>query len=233
MRMKPVVLNTAIAWLFMIGSACFVLGSVPSYIDAVGGTIDSVTYFVGSLFFTSASFAQLVQSQSPAMTGVDEQGQHVKARVRFWARLPHDRNWLAAVTQLPGTLLFNISTLAALVHNTTVQQEDRRVWRPDFYGSTLFLIASAFAILALGRFLSYQPRSLPWRIAWLNMVGSVFFMASALASYVLPSTGEMIDVPLAVAGTLLGAVCFLIGAALMLPAWTTSVAAALVTTQDP
>ena len=76
MRIKPVGLNSTVAWLFMIGSAGFVLGSVPAYIDAVGGTADSVTYFVGSLFFTSASFGQLVQAQSPAMTGVDERRQH-------------------------------------------------------------------------------------------------------------------------------------------------------------
>src|SRR5262245_18261673 len=188
MRVKPVDLNTAIAWLFIIGSACFVLGSVPAYIDAVGGTADSVTYFVGSLFFTSASFGQLVQAQSPAMTDVDERRQHVRAPVRLWAWLPHDRNWLAAVTQFPGTLFFNTSARAALAHNATVQQQDRRVWRPDLFGSTLFLVASTFAILALGRFLSYQPRSLPWWIAWINMLGSVLFMASALASYVLPSS---------------------------------------------
>src|SRR5689334_25404085 len=97
MRLKPVGLNTAIAWLFMIGSACFVLGSVPAYIDAVGGTADSVTYFIGSLFFTAASFGQLVQAQSPLMTDVDERRQHLPAPVRLWARLPHDRNWLAAV----------------------------------------------------------------------------------------------------------------------------------------
>ena len=42
----------AIAWLFMVGSACFVLGSVPAYLNAVGGWVDGVTYFVGSLFFT-------------------------------------------------------------------------------------------------------------------------------------------------------------------------------------
>jgi len=233
MRLKPIGLNTAVAWLFMIGSACFVLGSVPAYIDAVGGTADSVTYFVGSLFFTSASFGQLIQSQSPAMTDVDEQRQHLRAPARLWAWLPHDRNWLAAVTQFPGTLCFNVSTLAALAHNATVQQQDRRVWRPDFYGSTLFLVASTFAILALGRFLSYQPRSLPWWIAWINMVGSILFMASALASYILPSSGQMIDVPLSLAGTLLGAVCFLVGAALMLPAWTRSVATAPVATTEP
>jgi hypothetical protein len=70
--------------------------------------------------------------------------------VRLWAWLPHDRNWLAAITQFPGTLSFNISTLAALVHNATVKQEDRRVWWPDLFG-TLFLIASVFGILAVGR----------------------------------------------------------------------------------
>ena len=44
-------------------------------------------------------------------------------------------------------------------------------------------------------------------------------MASALASYVLPSTDELVSTRLSVAGTLLGAVCFLVGAALMFPAW--------------
>ncbi|MGW5240592.1 hypothetical protein ACWEOW_16810 [Monashia sp. NPDC004114] len=225
MRLKPAGLNTAVAWLFMIGSACFVLGSVPAYIDAVGGTADSVTYFIGSIFFTSASFGQLLQAQSPAMTDVDERRQRVREPVRLWAWLPHDRNWLAAATQFPGTLCFNVSTFAALLHNATVVQQDRRVWRPDFVGSTLFLIASAFAILALGRFLSYRPRSLPWWIAWVNMVGSILFMASAIASFVLPSTGQMVDVPWSLAGTLLGAVCFFVGAALMLPAWAHDVAA--------
>ena len=233
MRIKPVALNSTVAWLFMIGSASFVLGSVPAYIDAVGGVADSVTYFVGSLLFTSASFGQLVQAQSPAMTGVVGQRQHVRAPARLLAWLPHDRNWLAAATQFPGTLAFNVSTLAALAHNATVHQQDRRVWRPDVVGSALFLVASTFAILALGRFLAYRPRSLPWWIAWINMLGSVLFMASAIASYVLPSSGQMIDVPLSLAGTLAGAACFLVGAALMLPAWTRTLAAAPAHAADP
>ena len=52
----------AVAWwvgvLFMIGSACFALGALPGYLDLVGTTADNVTYFVGSLFFTSAGFLQ-------------------------------------------------------------------------------------------------------------------------------------------------------------------------------
>jgi hypothetical protein len=226
MKVRPADLNKVIAWLFIIGSALFVLGSVPAYLNAVGATADSVTYFVGSIFFTAASFAQLLQAQTPAMTEVDSDSQLQRAPVRFWAPRPHDRNWLAAIAQFPGTLCFNISTLAALAHNATAHEQDRRIWRPDFYGSTLFLVASVFALLALGRFLSFQPRSFPWRIAWLNMIGSILFMISALASFVLPRTGELINSPLAIAGTLLGALCFLIGAILMFPAWRHAVRAA-------
>jgi hypothetical protein len=225
MTVRPVALNTAIALLFIVGSALFVLGSVPAYVNAVGTTADGVTYFVGSLFFTAASFTQLVQAQTPAMTEVDADTQHRPAPVRLKARLPHDRNWLAAITQFPGTLFFNISTLAALVRNATVKQQDRHVWRPDFFGSTLFLIASVFGILAVGRFFSPQLRSLPWWIAWLNMIGSILFMVSASASYVLPTTGEYINSSVSIIGTLFGAACFLIGAILMFPAWRLAVRA--------
>jgi len=220
MTVRPVRLNSAMAILFVAGSVCFVLGSVPAYLNAVGGWFDGITYVVGSVFFTIASFLQLTQAQSPATTDVDRVSQHEPAPARVWAWLPHDRAWLAAATQFPGTLFFNISTVAALTHNATAADADRYVWRPDLFGSVLFLVSSAFALLAVSsRFLSFEPRSLPWRMAWLNMIGSVLFMASALASYVLPSTDEVANTRVAVAGTLLGAVCFLVGAALMFPAW--------------
>jgi len=225
-QVTPVRLNAAIAWLFVVGSTLFALGSVPAYADAVGGPVDSLTYFVGSLFFTSASYCQLVQAQSPGTVGVDADEQHRAVPLRYWGWLPHDRGWMAAATQFPGTLFFNVSTAAALVANATAAAEDRHVWRPDFFGSVLFLVASTYAVLALGTgFLSVRPRSLPWWIAWLNMLGSVFFMWSALASYVLPSTDEYLDPRASVGGTLLGALCFLVGAALMLPAWRRDVSA--------
>ena len=209
----------------MAGSACFVLGSVPAYLSAVGGPVDGITYFVGSLFFTAASYAQLVQVQTPGMTPAAGRSLHTPITLRFWNWLPRDRNWLAAMTQFPGTLFFNVSTLFALATNATVAVKDRHVWRPDIFGSTLFLIASVFGILAVGHFLSVQPRSIPWRIAWLNMIGSILFMASAIVSFIVPDTGELVNVRISIVGTLLGAVCFFIGAALLFPAWTSAVAA--------
>ena len=179
--MRPQRLNAAIASLFVVGSACFVLGSIPAYATTVGGVVDGVTYFVGSLFFTSASFLQLVQAQSPAMTDVEAARRDDPVPLTWWRPLPHDRNWLAAVTQFPGTLFFNVSTAAALVRNATVQQQDRHVWRPDLFGSILFLVASTFGILALGRFCAasgpdrcrgrspgstWSDRSCSWPLLW-------------------------------------------------------------------
>lgn len=220
MMVRPAALNAAIAWLFIVGSACFALGATPIYADAVGAAADSVTFFVGSIFFTVASFAQLLQAQTPAMTDVDTTSEHRPRPLRFRAWRPHDPSWLAAVTQFLGTLYFNVSTFASLTHNATVGEEDRRVWRPDFVGSTLFLVASAFAIYALSaRILGARPGLAPRGIAWLNMTGSVFFMASAVASYVLPSTAQTLGPQVSGAGTLLGALCFLAGAGLMFTAW--------------
>ncbi|WP_406830578.1 hypothetical protein ABEG17_16520 [Pedococcus sp. KACC 23699] len=231
MSMRPERLNATVAWLFMAGSACFVVGSVPAYLNAVGGWADGVTYVVGSVFFTSASYGQLVQAQSPATTAVDTVTQHQPAPVHLLGWAPHDRGWLAAAIQFPGTLFFNISTTAALAHNATAAESNRYVWRPDIYGSVLFLVSSAVAVLAVShRFFSVQPKSFPWRIAWLNMAGSVLFMASAIASYLVPSTDALLSARLAVVGTLTGALCFLAGAALMLPAWRRSLAPAATTT---
>jgi hypothetical protein len=57
-----------------------------------------------------------------------------------------------------------------------------------------------------------------WSIAALNYVGSILFMLSAIASFVLPTTGEVLNTAIVNTGTFLGAVCFFVGAYLLLPA---------------
>ncbi len=219
MLLKPRRLNTTIAALFMIGSTGFAVGSVPAYASAVGAVADAVTFFVASIFFTSASFGQLLQSQSPAMAAMGDARDDERQAVRWRAFLPHDRSWLAAATQFPGTLFFNATTFWAIAQGLGPRQYDRVVWRPDFFGSILFLVSSVYAILALGPFLSFRPRFAGWRIAWLNMAGSIAFMASALASFVLPRTEAAVSPAWADGGTFVGAVCFLAGAWLTIPAF--------------
>ena len=176
---------------------------------------------MGSIFFTSASYLQLVQAQSPGMTDVDEQRQHTRVRVVPWAWRPDNKNWLAAATQFPGTLFFNISTFAETAHNLTAAEADRHVWRPDIFGSILFLAASAFAISALG--IGFRRlRFLPWYIAWINMLGSVLYGVGPRELRVAEnrrhdrySPGQRSNVP--------RSSMFLVAAALLLPAWRTSV----------
>ena len=59
-------LGTWIAVLFMVGSACFALASVAGYSSLVGARADAVTYFVGSIFFTSAAYLQYLECISTA-----------------------------------------------------------------------------------------------------------------------------------------------------------------------
>jgi hypothetical protein len=51
----------------------------------------------------------------------------------------------------------------------------------------------------------------------LNLLGSIAFGVSAVASYIIPATGELRNAERANLGTLVGAVFFLIGALLLLP----------------
>ena len=226
MRLRPRRLNTTIAALFMIGSFGFALGSLSFYASAVGASADAITFFVSSLFFTTASFWQLIQSQSPDVaasgTSRDDERQHL----RFLAWLPRDKAWLAAATQFPGTLFFNGTTLWAITVATANSQYDQVVWRPDFYGSILFLVSSTFGILALGRLFTWRPGEAAWWVAWLNMIGSVAFIASAIGAFVIPRTDTAVDLTLADRGTFVGAVCFFAGALIAIPAWRRSAATA-------
>jgi hypothetical protein len=56
-----------------------------------------------------------------------------------------------------------------------------------------------------------------WWIAGLNLVGSVAFGVAAVASFIVPTTGEARNIMLVNLGTAIGGVCFLAGAVLLLP----------------
>jgi len=67
---------------------------------------------------------------------------------------------------------------------------NQMVWRPDAFGSVCFLVASELAFYAVGtRWFSWRPRLTTWWIAMLNLVGSVAFGVSAVASFVIVDSG--------------------------------------------
>ena len=63
----------------------------------------------------------------------------------------------------------------------------------------------------------WDPTSRTWETAWLNLLGSVAFGVSAVASYTVPGSGEVENAALVNLGTFLGAACFFAGALLMTP----------------
>jgi hypothetical protein len=193
--------------LFAAGSALFVLGALPSYATAAGIRWDTVTFFAGSLVFTSAAFLTYREAVDAAPAGR-----------RFFVFQPRRIDWWATATQLLGTLYFNVSTAAAMLVNLGTQDQDRYVWRPDAIGSICFLTASTLAWYEVCHgWIGWRPRSWSWWTALLNLLGSIAFGVSAVAAYVVPATGDLRDAARANLGTLAGAMCFLVGALLLLP----------------
>jgi hypothetical protein len=198
-----------IGLLFAVGATCFLVGPMPGFVQLVGSAVDGLVFFVGSLFFTAAAGLQWFQSTRDADAWA--------ARRRPWGELRSSPDWWAGWwaggIQFAGTLLFNRSTYDAMQAGFADVSYDRLVWAPDALGSICFLVAGllAFRPVMGGR------RDRDWWIAAVNLAGCVAFGFAAAASYVVPSSGTVIDLAASNALTALGALGFLIGAVLLLP----------------
>ena len=208
----------AVGWwvgvLFGIGATLFALGSATGYFKAVGDSADAITYFAGSLFFTSAAALQYLEviNSSQELPGAGQ-----RQRIRVFSLEPRDYAWWSSLVQLGGTVYFNVSTLMAINTALSPTVADHLVWKPDALGSVCFLTASLLAWLELGRAArSRRPRSLSWWIVNLNILGSFAFGLSAAAAYVVPTSGHDVNKVLVNLGTFVGALCFLAGAILLL-----------------
>ncbi len=177
--------------LFMIGSACFAVASLPAA-SSLSDKAVGVVYFAGSIFFTTAACEQL--------------------RV---ARGTGEEVWAAGV-QFAGTIFFNVSTFFGMSHHLSGHQSNLLVWSPDVFGSVCFLVSSVLAELAVIHAILLVRRS-----ATLNLVGSVAFGISAVAAYVIPDTDELLNASVATSMTLVGALCFLWAARILVkpPPW--------------
>jgi len=219
---------TAVGWwigtLFAIGSTCFTVGALPAYVDWVGTDADAITFFVGSIFFTTAAYLQYLQTLNAphALRSATEAGPGDR-RLRFWTWEPARIDWSASAVQLVGTVFFNVTTLAAIDASLNATQAHRLVWVPDMVGSICFLIASGLAWFEVSHgWWSWHVRIISWRIAALNLAGSVAFGVSAVASKIVSTTGEPRNIMLVNLGTAVGGLCFLAGALFLFPERTAS-----------
>jgi hypothetical protein len=178
---------------FALGSTCFLIGPFPGYANLVGDAADGVTFFVGSILFT------------------------IGGALQSWLAWPGRRDdgggragWWAAVIQSAGTLFFNVTTYQAMHTAVTSSEYNKLVWRPDWRGSICFLVSGVIAYRASPRH-GWRPAQggAGWWQPAINLLGCIFFGISAIAGYVVPSTGSVLDLAAANWNTSLGAACFL------------------------
>ncbi|HEY7622338.1 MAG TPA: hypothetical protein VH834_21385 [Solirubrobacteraceae bacterium] len=178
---------------FAVGSVCFLIGPFPGYVQLVGAGADAVTFFVGSIFFTAGGGLQTWLS-------VAHRHEAGAGRAAWWA----------ATIQSAGTLFFNVTTYQAMHTSLSNSAYDRLVWRPDAFGSICFLVSGFIAYRASPRHGRLPARGGPgWWEPAVNLLGCMFFAISAVAGYVVPTKGSMIDLAAANWNTCLGAACFL------------------------
>ena len=181
------------ALFFATGSLCFLVGPFPGYAQLVGASADAATFFGGSILFT------------------------IGGALQTWLAWPQRRGpgagraaWWTATIQSAGTLFFNVTTYRALHTALSNADYDRLVWRPDALGSVCFLVSGVIAYPASPRH-GWLPRRVGpgWWQPAVNLLGCIFFGVSAVAGYVVPSSGSIVDLAAANWNTSLGAACFL------------------------
>ncbi len=189
--------------LFAIGSTCFLVGPFPGYASLVGAQADAITFFVGSIFFTTAGGIQ-------TWLAYPERHEPGAGRAAWWT----------ATIQSAGTLFFNVTTYRALDTALSNPDYNRLVWRPDAFGSICFLVSGVIAYRASERHGWLPARGgRGWWEPAVNLLGCIFFGISAVAGYLVPSKGSILDLAAANWNTALGAACFLACAlATLLPA---------------
>jgi hypothetical protein len=218
----PGKLNWWIGIIFALGSFLFALGSILSLSPTLAKRwlLDSsqinFIFFLGSIPFTTAGYLQLFQSANAEL--LSAQGNR---RLRSFVWLgwePQNIGWLSCLLQFLGTILFNINTFDAMLPGLNWFKQDLLIWVPDFFGSVLFLSSGDLAFIeTCHSHWAIKPQDISWWVTFVNLLGCVAFMISALFAFVPRSSPSVDAVTISLSFTLIGAIAFLIGSLLMLP----------------
>lgn len=210
--------NRSIGIAFSLGAFLFGLASVLMFCSLQWSSLSNLTnvmFFAGSVPFTLA--AGLQHFQSANLTPLPMQPQDAgNERLKFIGWNPLNAGWLSSFTQFLGTLAFNISTFNAIAAPSQPSRSVLEIWTPNFEGSVLFLISGYLAFIEVGnRYWSWKPKDLSWQAVFINLLGCVAFMISAVA----PQTPEAVKADwiwlYSNTYTLIGAICFFVGAQLL------------------
>jgi hypothetical protein len=131
------------------------------------------------------------------------------------ARAPRPGRWTGGLVERGDPVrrhaVLQPTTFQALQTAVSSSNYNRLVWRPDALGSICFLVSGVIAYVASPRRGWLPAREGPgWWQPAVNLLGCIFFGISAIAGYVVPSTGSVLDLAAANWNTSLGAACFLV-----------------------
>jgi len=216
----PNFLNWWIGILFAIGAVLFTVASAASLFPSVGISLSTnsinAMFFAGSLPFTAAAYLQLFQAANAG--AFQRQPADKQQTIKMLGWMPKDIGWLSCFLQFVGTVLFNFSTFDAMTPTLGWFESDVVIWFPNFIGSILFLLSGYLAFAeTCHAYWAFQSRSISWWIVFINLLGCVGFMASALVSFYRPGPPNEFLSMLGLAFTLFGSLWFLVGAILLLP----------------
>jgi hypothetical protein len=198
-----------IAITFIVGSILFGLGAAFPLIPGFPLLIINIVYLVGSSLYLIGASVQFVQGRRMK---INDRGGAASLR-RF-----SNRNSRAAAIQAFGAILFQTSMTGALINSLNVAQQERIIWAPDLVGAVCFVTASTIFFTLRYPIQQRQDNRQSARfLALLNIIGSAFFVLSAVGAYIVPLTDQTLYPKIANIGTFVGAIFFFISSIPGLP----------------
>lgn len=211
--------NWVMGLVFALGSFLFMLGSVmalmPEHIMKIPALMANITFFAGSIPFTTAGFLQNFQAANAKVFSLEDAASGKRIRPALLGWQPGSLGWLSAITQFIGTIAFNFNTFDAIKAPSGQVAQDLVIWLPGMIGSVLFLVSAYLAVMeTCHSHFDFKPKEIAWWIVMVNFVGCIFFMIASTLAYVPHGHEADWIIPVSNANLWAGAFCFFVAAVL-------------------
>lgn len=210
--------NRLIGVFFAVGAALFATACILMFFSISRpqlGTITNITFFLGSIPFTIAATLQHLQSANSSVTANPDEADVLPAKIQLIGWQPRSAGWWSTFSQWVGTIAFNISTFNQISAPAKKFLDTVEIWVPNFEGSVLFLVSGYLAYIEVSNtYWSWRPKDLSWQIVFINLLGCIAFMVSAVAPSAIKPLSIEWFLTYSNSYTLVGAICFFIGALL-------------------
>lgn len=192
-----------IGLIFIIGSICFVVGTVPVAYPGVLDWLGLAPYnyalvcFIGSVWFTIGSYLLLLEALNADFDATLQLKAHELERyvegkapdqrtrpIRWFGFAPNRLDFWIAAVQLTGAITFNINCGMGLVEGMNWVLADILVWTPSTVASCFFVTASYLGLLEVThRKWAWLWWDVSWWINFFSLLGSFGFLISSLVGY--------------------------------------------------